>query len=238
MFGHRRRTVTEAEWLSADDIWPMKNYLWETGKYSSRKYRLAGCGIYRLIRSGTFSDQESRLLDLAEAFADDPSFAVQVRAYADKADEIPGTFPFEVCWPPDHGRYGSETVARVVSFMQDRLADQWWELHPTQDDDEDEAQTEAGRCYRRQANAVGATILREVLGNPFHPVDLDPEWRTQKVLAFARQMYESREFCTMPILADALQDAGCDSDDILDHCRGPGPHVRGCWVVDLVLGKE
>jgi hypothetical protein len=51
-------------------------------------------------------------------------------------------------------------------------------------------------------------------------------------------VYESREFSAMPILADALQDAGCDCDDILSHCRGPGPHVRGCWVVDLVLGKE
>ncbi|QEG25961.1 hypothetical protein GobsT_06960 [Gemmata obscuriglobus] len=51
-------------------------------------------------------------------------------------------------------------------------------------------------------------------------------------------MYESRDFGAMPVLADALQDAGCDSDDILNHCRGDGVHVRGCWVVDLVLGKE
>jgi hypothetical protein len=57
------------------------------------------------------------------------------------------------------------------------------------------------------------------------------------VVAFARQMYESRDFSPMPILADALQDAGCDHPDVLAHCRGPGPHVRGCWVVDLVLGK-
>jgi len=51
-------------------------------------------------------------------------------------------------------------------------------------------------------------------------------------------MYDAREFSAMPILADALQDAGCDSDDVLNHCRGDGPHVRGCWVVDLVMGKE
>jgi hypothetical protein len=51
-------------------------------------------------------------------------------------------------------------------------------------------------------------------------------------------MYDSRDFSVMPILADALQDAGCDNEDILSHCRGDGPHVRGCWVVDLVLGKE
>ena len=51
-------------------------------------------------------------------------------------------------------------------------------------------------------------------------------------------MYESHDFSAMPILADALQDAGCDNDDILAHCRNSTTHVRGCWVVDLVLGKE
>jgi hypothetical protein len=62
-------------------------------------------------------------------------------------------------------------------------------------------------------------------------------WRTSTAVALARQMYDSRDFSAMPILADALQDAGCDNADILDHCRGPGPHVRGCWVVDLILEK-
>jgi hypothetical protein len=65
-----------------------------------------------------------------------------------------------------------------------------------------------------------------------------PDWRTDTALSLARQMYESRDFSAMPILADALQDAGCDNEDVLSHCRGPGPHVRGCWVCDLVLGKE
>ncbi|MDY3552243.1 hypothetical protein R5W24_001323 [Gemmata sp. JC717] len=64
-----------------------------------------------------------------------------------------------------------------------------------------------------------------------------PEWRTGTAVALAGQMYESRDFGAMPVLADALQDAGCDSADILNHCRGPGPHVRGCWVIDLVLEK-
>jgi hypothetical protein len=81
-------------------------------------------------------------------------------------------------------------------------------------------------------------LLREIVGNPFRPVSFSPEWRTSTAVALATQMYESGDFITMPILADALQDAGCDSDDILDHCRQPGTHVRGCWVVDLVLGKE
>jgi hypothetical protein len=58
------------------------------------------------------------------------------------------------------------------------------------------------------------------------------------VVALAKQMYESSDFSAMPILADALQDAGCDIEAVLSHCRGLEPHVRGCWVVDLVLGKE
>lgn len=80
--------------------------------------------------------------------------------------------------------------------------------------------------------------LRCVAGNPFRPITFSPSWRTDTALALARQMYESREFSPMPILADALQDAGCDNDDILSHCRDANQvHVRGCWVVDLVLGK-
>jgi hypothetical protein len=81
-------------------------------------------------------------------------------------------------------------------------------------------------------------LLRETVGNPFRPVVFAPDWRTDTAVALAGQMYESRDFSAMPILADALQDAGCDSADILNHCRGGGPHVRGCWVVDLVLGKS
>jgi hypothetical protein len=66
----------------------------------------------------------------------------------------------------------------------------------------------------------------------------DPNWRTSTVVAIARGMYESRDFATMPILSDALQDAGCENEDILNHCRSDSPHVRGCWVVDLILGKQ
>jgi hypothetical protein len=80
------------------------------------------------------------------------------------------------------------------------------------------------------------SILRELI--PFRPITFSPDWRTDTALALARQMYESRDFSAMPILADALQDAGCDSEDVLSHCREPGPHVRGCWVVDAVLGTE
>jgi hypothetical protein len=80
-------------------------------------------------------------------------------------------------------------------------------------------------------------LLRESFGNPFRPVAFNPEWRTDTAVTLARTMYDAREFSAMPILADALQDAGCEDEHILTHCRAGGVHVRGCWVVDLVLGK-
>jgi hypothetical protein len=80
-------------------------------------------------------------------------------------------------------------------------------------------------------------IIRDIFGNPFRPVRLDASWRTSTAVALASRMYDSRDFSAMPILADALQDAGCENADVLAHCYSEGPHVRGCWVVDLVLGK-
>ena len=90
--------------------------------------------------------------------------------------------------------------------------------------------------WRRKPTKL--VLLRDIFGNPFRPVVIDPAWRTSTVVALARQMYNSRDFSPMPILADALQDAGCDNEDILNHCRDASvPHVRGCWVVDLALGQ-
>ena len=88
-------------------------------------------------------------------------------------------------------------------------------------------------------------LLREIVGNPFRPVALDPAWRTPSVVSLAQAAYEERilpggtlDSERLAVLADALEEAGCDNADILSHLRGPGPHVRGCWVVDLLLGKE
>jgi hypothetical protein len=88
-----------------------------------------------------------------------------------------------------------------------------------------------------EERAAQAVLFRDVFGNPFRPVVFGPEWRTSTVVALARQMYDTRDFSAMPILADALQDVGCDNEDVLLHCRGPNHHVRGCWVVDGLLQK-
>jgi len=82
------------------------------------------------------------------------------------------------------------------------------------------------------ARAVQADFVRDIFGNHFRPVATDPAWLTSTVIALAHGIYDEKAFDRLPILADALQDAGCDNDDVLNHCRQPGEHVRGCWVVD------
>jgi len=80
-------------------------------------------------------------------------------------------------------------------------------------------------------------LFHDIFGNPFRPVAFATSWRTEHSVGLAARMYDDREFAAMPILADAIEEAGCDNADILFHCRESGVHVRGCWVVDLVLGK-
>ena len=79
--------------------------------------------------------------------------------------------------------------------------------------------------------------FRDVAGNPFRPITFDPSWRTETVVGLATGIDESGAYERMPILADALQEAGCEDEQVLAHARGPGPHVRGCWLVDMVLGR-
>jgi hypothetical protein len=83
-----------------------------------------------------------------------------------------------------------------------------------------------------------ARLIQEIRPTGLGDISIDPRWRTSDVLGLARAIYDDRAFERMPILADALMDAGCENEEIIGHCRGEGPHVRGCWVVDLVLDKK
>jgi hypothetical protein len=87
-----------------------------------------------------------------------------------------------------------------------------------------------------------ASTLRDIAANPFRPVSaIDPAWFTAadgKVVKLGEVIYAERTFDRLPLLADALEDAGCTNAEVLGHLRSPGPHVRGCWALDLVLGKQ
>ncbi len=95
----------------------------------------------------------------------------------------------------------------------------------------------AGAKWHAQLDII-CNLIRDIFPNPFHPVSLDPAWLTTDVLLLARGIYDERAFDRMPILADALQDGGCGDEEVLNHCRDTNrAHVRGCWVLDLILGK-
>lgn len=79
--------------------------------------------------------------------------------------------------------------------------------------------------------------VRDILGNPFRPVNFDPRWRTALVTSLAREMARSRDHSAMPVLADALEDAGCTNETVLRHARGDRPHFPGCWLVEAVLSR-
>jgi hypothetical protein len=89
--------------------------------------------------------------------------------------------------------------------------------------------------------AFDADLLRDIFGNPFRPVAGErawPEWAGGTAARLARAIYEERRFGDLPVLADALEETGCTDGEILGHLRGPGPHARGCWVVDLILSRD
>ncbi|VTR94890.1 Uncharacterized protein OS=Sorangium cellulosum (strain So ce56) GN=sce5710 PE=4 SV=1 [Gemmata massiliana] len=224
--------MTEAEWLTCDgsaDV--LLQHLFKMCRPSQRQLRLYVCAKCRHTRYLTASIASARYLV-------DNRIAQQTievgERYADgAATEEERLLAFE---PTTRGldgelaAYGDRSSALAA---RQRLAARQCVVSRVSS-----SKLSSGEDEELDPQFRPAILLRDIFGNPFRPVAFSPAWRTSIVVALAAQMYESRDFSTMPILADALQDAGCDNADMLDHCRGPGPHVRGCWVVDLVLGKE
>ncbi len=209
--------MTEAEWLACADPKPMLESL--RGKVSDRKLRLFAVACCRRGRSILRSRTTREALEALEAYADD---LITRKVMKERRDIWYGRFDYPF---PIGGTWNSALAQATI--MHTKV----WAC---------EAAAEAARASPKpeKERAVQAQLVRELLGNPFRPITFSPSWRTDTAFAIAAQMYESRDFSAMSILADALQDAGCENADVLDHCRDPhATHVRGCCVVDLVLGK-
>ena len=213
--------MTEQEWLTCEDPLKLIDCLLDIyqRKADGRKEYLMSVACCRLIWS-LLTDERSRLaVELVEQMADDltlPALPEEVQSDAQDA-YIEACHGFATA-TDDRPAYAAfrASFKSPHGAAQVALAIGW-----------DES----------SGNPVGATIIRDIYGNPFRPVTADPAWLTSTVVALAQGIYADRAFDRMPILADALQDAGCDNPDVLEHCRGPGPHTRGCWVVDLLLGR-
>ncbi|WP_439621470.1 hypothetical protein [Gemmata sp.] len=194
-------------------------------KVSDRKLRLIACACFRRNPIAMTKPINLWKLDVVERYVDGLATPQEFDdAGIDIGRNSGHLLAFQRDLPLHLGFLVSGTANDVASYA---VGDGW------------ESETKAAWFAARDAERlILAAITRCAVGPlPFRTVSFFAEWRTSTVVAIAQQMYDSRDFSVMPILADALQDAGCDNDDILDHCRGPGPHVRGCWVADLVLGK-
>jgi hypothetical protein len=137
-----------------------------------------------------------------------------------------------------HHDVPAKTLAEIAWWLNTPTPRELAESRP--DDDVDDLMREALRIHAQRRSDVAELerdCLLDVFGNPYRPSPVEPSWRTSDVVGIARGVYCDQALDRLPILADALIGAGCDHEPILRHCREPGPHVRGCWVVDLILGR-
>ena len=257
--------LTNSEWLAFTDPQPMLHFLigssfprvqdletFPSCKGSARKLRLFACACYHRIRHLLPNTLADAAVEVAERVADGILSAVELeRATAGLRETLDS---LEERWRASRG---TEHIALSPTHEALALGLQivWTEAQKA-------AYYASSTAYYAVASIaypdapcgssamagkqiaekrVQTNLLRDIFGNLFHSTALDPSWLTWnggKISNIAKAIFEKRAFDRLPFLADALQEAGCDNEDILNHCRQPGVHVRGCWVVDLLLGKE
>jgi hypothetical protein len=243
--------MTEAEWLACGDPRPMVPHLGRAA--GDRKLRLFAFACVRRLWDKVPAEGLKHAVEASERHADGliderelgaaitaanrarPSRSGVARAAYDAARYTPGLGFSGVHWdsvtmllaraaadaavpnvPPTARSYVEGGRVVTVEFPMGRARRKW-------------------NARRDAESAAHCDLIREVFGNPFRPVTPDPSWRTAAVVDLAETVYNDRAFDRLPELAATLEHAGCTSADVLAHCRARGPHVRGCWVVDLLL---
>ena len=236
--------MTEAEWWGATDSVALADWLFFDVWVADRKLRLFCVACCRWTEGKT-RDVFRELLDTIEWFAEGEASEEELEAALRPAAEIEAKELHTLVWSKQAQSERAITSAAFTPTRAEALFGPGWRERSWYQDGQPYPVSVVylSRCpfghERATRECQVVRLLHDTFGPLlFRPAFCSPAWRTDAALALARQMYESREFGAMPILADALQDAGCDNDDILNHCRSEGSHVRGCWVVDLVLGKE
>jgi hypothetical protein len=217
--------MTEAEWLACTQTQPLLDRAWD--RLSARKLRLIVCARARQSWEH-LTDRRSQLaIEIAEAYADGRVPERERRWAIDAAQAAVLA----------HSNRYAQWVADDVDPRLTR------ETAMQRIDAADLARGTATLYPHRWLDAPNlAPVVRDLLGNPFQPEPaIDPtwlEWNRGIVRAMAEEIYESHRFEQLPILADALEEAGCADRTILQHCRGPDLHARGCWLLGAILGRE
>lgn len=230
--------MTEQEWLAANDSRPMLEFLLD--RLTERKLRLFAFACCRRIWSLLRDDRTRKAVEAGEHYADGLISRQELRQA-----EVSGRAAFrDACRRQVNNQdYYAAGVGMGPPRDGGESCRDWpaiaWCAAKAVDEEEGEAWLQELACQ--------SLLIRCVSGNPFRSVSIAPAWRAWSdgtVSKLAQTIYDERELPSghldagrLAILADALEDAGCTDIDILSHCRLPGRHVRGCWVVDLLLGK-
>lgn len=239
--------MTEQEWLAC--TYPKRMLEFVQDRTSDRKLRLFAVACCRRILSILDCEQIEEAVILAELAADGAANSDRMRAVLTDVAEAANSFP-----PASKHYQGMNGVAMALWARPENPLLQMgirclansaaWSADPaaTVDVDDWSSPNDPEYCHVRDVESKDQTdLLRDILGNPFRSVKVDQSWLTWHdgtVPKIAQVIYDKRAFDRLPTLVDALEGAGCTDADILNHCRQPGEHVRGCWVMDLILGKQ
>jgi hypothetical protein len=256
----KRKAMTEAQWLASDDPGALLHYLRQHRGISRapgnrRRFRLFACACCRR-QWQLFTDEHCRrAVEVSERAADGRASRkelaevhhtararaaavqerVQLAASGNPGGRVAGSLLQEQWvmqaaeWTaiPGGGPRAADIVAGQVALAVGSA-------HLPGD-------TAAFQTANQAEHCAQADLLRDIFGNPFQPVAVDGEWLSAHrgaAATMARTIYEERRFNELPILADALEEAACPSPALIAHCRGAGPHTRGCWTLDLLLANS
>jgi hypothetical protein len=232
-----KRLQTEEEWTNCEFIRPLIRLI-DAAQAGERKPWLFTAACVRRVMGTPHIGEHRELAERLEQLGDGSSTATEAHRVAAALRDIrlrctdvmggwywqasidyseePETEPYRIAW-------GTAEAAIIAAGRQTRIRAGLPDDRP---EEADWAAEERGIC----------DLIRCVFGNPLRPLPRELPWATPTVIAVARSIYEDRAFDRLPILADALEDAGCADEQSLIHCRNSGLHSRGCWVVDAMLG--
>jgi hypothetical protein len=211
--------MTEAQWILSADVSRMMRFL--QTRLSARQWRLFACARCRLAWGQLVDPRSRHAVEVAERLADDEADDGERQRALKQA--LTASVSVAAQGAAADGK--AAAAAWADAAVSSHVAKAWRTALDALPPDKNERLEQA-------------RLLREIAGNPFRPVLFKPRWRTSGVLRLARQIYNTRRFERLPDLAKALEGAGCRSIDLLGHLRAPGPHVRGCWALDLILDRN
>jgi hypothetical protein len=211
--------MTEQEWLACRDPRPMLAFVERNA--SPRKLRLFNCGCCRHVWDHLLTDSARDAVEVTERLA----------------DGLAESYELNQLWPRSDEERWERAKERITLLLTGGV-------YPRSLSQEVSWET-SGLGVRKKERSFQAALLRCVFDNPFCPVALSPGWRTPDTLTLAQAAYDNRELpagtlepARLNVLADALEEAGCTERSLLDHLRSSGPHVRGCWPIDLLTSRE